>query len=254
MPLNAEQRPSARVSHLCTTPVFTFSLLSSCVDDIGDCTSEPEAVGCTYQQWQQFLPNTQVCLHLMGSAASTTGAPTRVLVIGAEGAGKTLLLRQLANRAKRGKQEVIDMATVPSVGTELMQIMAAKCNFLCREMGGSMIPVWPRYYQESHAVIFVIDGSSEAHLASATIELLTALKAPTLTGKPFAVVFNKCDVPVQIPQTTFETIMRIDDIIALQESVGRPTACFRCSASTADGVVEILDWLVAQSRGKARGS
>lgn len=186
----------------------------------------------------------------MGSAASKGNAsPTRVLVIGGEGAGKTLLLRQLANHAKRGKPEAIETTgTVPSIGTELMQMSMGRRTFVCREMGGSMIPVWPRFFAECSMVLFVVDSSSEAQLASATVELLTALHAPTLSGKPFALLFNKCDAAVQIPQSTLEEVMRVDDIVASQESLNRPTVCIRCSATTADGIVDICAWLVAQAR------
>lgn len=189
----------------------------------------------------------------MGSAASKGNtSPTRVLVIGGEGAGKTLLLRQLANHAKRGKPEAIPSGTVPSIGTELMQISMGRRTFVLREMGGSMIPVWPRFFAECSMVLFVVDSSSEAQLASATVELLTALHAPALSGKPFALLFNKCDAAVQIPQSTLEEVMRVDDIVASQESLNRPTVCIRCSATTADGIVDVCDWLLAQARACAK--
>jgi GTPase SAR1 family protein len=177
-------------------------------------------------------------------------SPTKVLVIGSEGVGKTLLLRQLANCASKGKPGDIESATIPSVGTELHQIRVAKCNLLCREMGGSMIPVWPRYFDECHAVVFAVDNSSEEQLASATIELLTALQSPALDRKPLALVLNKCDAPMQIPPIMLESVMRIDDVI-LSERAERDFICIRCSAMTAQGVPDLLHWLAKQAQALA---
>ncbi|KAJ1632894.1 P-loop containing nucleoside triphosphate hydrolase protein [Pavlovales sp. CCMP2436] len=182
----------------------------------------------------------------MGPCASKKGpesAPTRVLVIGSEAAGKTLLLRQLANLAKRGKPADIETATIQSIGTELRQIIVGKTNVVFREMGGSMNPVWPRFFDECAMVIFVIDCSSEAQLASATIELLTALQSPALEAKPFAIALNKCDLPGQLPAQTIERVLRVDDIVA-SESAHRPVVLLRCSAKTAAGLADLEKWVV----------
>jgi len=168
------------------------------------------------------------------------------LVIGVEGAGKTLLVRQLANIAKGGKADEVSRDTIPSIGTELMQIMADKRSLVLREMGGSMIPVWPRYFAECDAVIFVIDAAAATALGASSVELFTALGAEDLRTKPVLVAINKVDLPEQVAVDTLHTVLRIDELLAT-ETASREFACVRCSATSAEGVQHILAWLLARA-------
>jgi ADP-ribosylation factor related protein 1 len=179
----------------------------------------------------------------MGAAASnkrSTAPPLRVLAIGAEGAGKTLLVRQLANCLKKGEPSAIAIATVPSVGTELRKLVLGTSDVMFREMGGSMAPIWARYFDESHVLVFVIDVACEEQLASATVALMESLQSASLDGKPCAIVLNKCDLPAQVSPATLARVVRIDDIVATET---RDVACFRCSATTAEGLSDLIEWL-----------
>lgn len=222
-----------------TTAAFTFKLFkSSCAPPA------TTRLGIVQRLLRYRYRSTHALISRMGAAASSKrsiASPLRVLAIGAEGAGKTLLLRQLANCLKKGEPSAIAMATVRSVGTELRHLVLGKCDVTIREMGGSMAPIWARYYDESHVVVFVIDVAGEEQLASATVALMEAFQSGSLDGKPFAIVLNKCDQPAQIPPETLARIVRIDDIIATAET--RDVACFRCSAATAEGLSDLIEWL-----------
>lgn len=209
-----------------TTAAFTFKLFkSSCAP----ATGTPRLAGIK-----------RLTMGAAASSKSRSTNPLRVLTLGAEGAGKTLLLRQLANRLKQGEPGAIATATIPSVGTELRQLALGKCDVTFREMGGSMAPIWARYFDESHVVVFVINVTGEDLLATATVALMETLQSASLDGKPFAIVLNKCDQPAQIPPATLARIVRIDDLVA---TATRDVACFRCSAVTAEGLSDLIDWL-----------
>ena len=44
-----------------------------------------------------------------------------------------------------------------------------------REVGGQMLPLWPVYYRECPALVFVLDASNKAAVAQAAVELFEAL-------------------------------------------------------------------------------
>lgn len=50
----------------------------------------------------------------------------------------------------------------------------------CRELGGQMSPIWPDYYSECRAVIFVVDVGDNAALPPATVELYEAMQHPEI--------------------------------------------------------------------------
>ena len=60
-----------------------------------------------------------------------------------------------------------------------------------REVGSPMLPMWPSYYAECRAVVYVMDAAQPMGLAAATVELYELLAHPALTGKPILLVINK---------------------------------------------------------------
>lgn len=164
-------------------------------------------------------------------------------------------MRQLTHLAKGGQAGEVNTKTIPSIGTELYHISSARSSLVLREMGGSMIPVWPRYFSESELVLFVVDGAAHAQLAAATIELFELLQAHELKGRPMLIILNKCDLSEQIAWTTLQAVMRLEDILAA-DADARPIACIRASALTGAGVPAVLQWLAdhTQRSTASRGS
>ncbi len=64
-----------------------------------------------------------------------------------------------------------------------------------REVGAPMLPMWPSYYAECRAVVYVIDTSQPMAVSSALVELLDVVSHPLLGGKPILIVLNKWCVP-----------------------------------------------------------
>lgn len=60
---------------------------------------------------------------------------------------------------------------------------------LCREIGGQMSPMWPRYYSQCRSVCFVVDISQPVTMAEATIEFYELLNHEDM--KVCAIAFNR---------------------------------------------------------------
>ena len=83
-----------------------------------------------------------------GGGRSGTGVPEpdgEILLLGCEGAGKTLLCRQLERLCSgSGTADECNTSTVPSIGTELLTLRRGKRAAAVREVGGAMRAVWAR--------------------------------------------------------------------------------------------------------------
>ncbi len=60
-----------------------------------------------------------------------------------------------------------------------------------REAGSPMISLWPSYFAECRAIVFLIDLSQFLGISAAAMELLDVLEHAGTADKPFLVVLNK---------------------------------------------------------------
>lgn len=184
------------------------------------------------------------------------------LVLGPEGAGKTLLIRKLEeccsnikkNKAKGSAerppetQDTVDLAsqashhTVPTVGANFAQLKLAK-GFTCklRESGGQMAPLWSSSFEDCKMVVYVIDSSNSVQVSASTILFLDVLSAPSLQEKPMLLFFNKTDSPLGLGLVQYKSVMRLDDIIA---QATQKVSVLSGSCWTGEGVGSVMEWLV----------
>lgn len=115
-----------------------------------------------------------------------------VVCIGLTGSGKTSLLTRLG-------QENANINNIkPTTGFDIRSIQFKDAILNIKELGGSedIRKYWPRYYQGTQAVVFVIDSaSSDSILESSRSELHSALQHPQLTTLPFLILANHMDRP-----------------------------------------------------------
>ncbi|XP_036198051.1 ADP-ribosylation factor-like protein 16 isoform X3 [Myotis myotis] len=88
-----------------------------------------------------------------GRAARAVGM---CLLLGAAGAGKSLLVKRLQKLSSQdGKGDLGDPpSTRPTVGTNLTDIVAPR-RITIRELGGCMGPIWPSYYGNCRSLLLV---------------------------------------------------------------------------------------------------
>jgi len=183
------------------------------------------------------------------------------LVLGPEGAGKTLLVRKIEEycRKKKGASDATVAAaspvesyagisskpnhyTLPTVGINFSKVKLAKgvsCSL--RESGGQMVPLWCNSYQDCKMVIYVIDSSNQAQVSASTILLLQVLSSEALQKKPVLLFFNKTDSPLGLGLVEYKSVMRLDDILL---HASQSIAVVSGSCWTGDGVGAIVEWLL----------
>lgn len=105
-----------------------------------------------------------------------------IICLGPSGAGKTLLLKKLKNR------NAIDETshTVPTTGSDLTVVKfvnktsGTSREYVIRELGGIMAPMWEKYFHGVNKIIYVVDTSNLCQIAAAGILLYTVLANPSL--------------------------------------------------------------------------
>ncbi|DBB10773.1 TPA: ADP-ribosylation factor-like protein 16 [Trebouxia sp. C0006] len=120
---------------------------------------------------------------LSKSRAASNGSrqeSSELLVLGLEGAGKSLLMRQIYNVANSVQKAI--PRTQPTVGVELYKLnLRSKYSrqvTRAREIGGCMRPVWPQYFACANLFLYVISINATGLLATAVIELHNLLIHP----------------------------------------------------------------------------
>ncbi|ESO94628.1 hypothetical protein LOTGIDRAFT_227376 [Lottia gigantea] len=168
-----------------------------------------------------------------------------VLLVGPTSSGKTLMLKRLQchNFTVKGGIENLDNvpSTIPTVGTNMVNVVTGRrtAEITVRELGGTMAPIWQKYYKDSYAIIFMIDISNRFQLSAACIQLLMLMSSPD-TNIPIAIVFNKTDSLSIMSRSEIESVLRLDEIL---ETATQKMTVFHVSAKTGKGLDGIVKWI-----------
>eukprot|EP01063_Lacrimia_lanifica_P038251 TRINITY_DN8083_c0_g3_i2.p1 TRINITY_DN8083_c0_g3~~TRINITY_DN8083_c0_g3_i2.p1 ORF type:complete len:187 (+),score=56.24 TRINITY_DN8083_c0_g3_i2:42-602(+) len=158
----------------------------------------------------------------------------RILMVGLDAAGKTTILFKL----KLDEH----VTTVPTIGFNVETVEYKNIKFSVWDVGGQdrLRKLGKRYYEDSNAIIFVVDSNDSERFHIAAEELNVLLSDSTLADKPLLVFCNKQDLPKAAPPGEIERALK------LREQVGRRNWFVQgCSAVEGNGLYEGLDWLAA---------
>lgn len=157
-----------------------------------------------------------------------------ILVLGAQGSGKTLFIRNVQNYLENignlpcrfcndrivvneivGSHHIASESTIPTVGVELTEIELDKEPFSMREIGAVLCSKWDTYLMDKHCVslIFIIDISDSGMLGTSLVLLHELLvKQSVTTQKPILIVLNKTDMCNSIAKETNKNYLQLQDL------------------------------------------
>ncbi|KAF9001806.1 P-loop containing nucleoside triphosphate hydrolase protein [Hymenopellis radicata] len=119
-----------------------------------------------------------------------------VIIIGLDGAGKTTLLERIKTLYNDTPGLSPDKIA-PTVGQNTGKISLPSTILQFYDLGGQrgIRNIWPRYYDDCHAVAYVIDADDRERLSEGWEVFDTVLSAPQILGLPLLLLANKQDSP-----------------------------------------------------------
>ncbi|KAF5732339.1 ADP-ribosylation factor-related protein 1 [Tripterygium wilfordii] len=140
-----------------------------------------------------------------------------VLILGIDKAGKTTLLEKLKSTYLNSEGLPPDRI-VPTVGLNIGRVEASNNKLVFWDLGGQpgLRSIWEKYYEEAHAVIYVIDAACPSRFEDAKSALEKALRHEDLQGAPLLILANKQDLSDSV---SAEELARYLDLKKLDERV-----------------------------------
>ncbi len=154
-------------------------------------------------------------------------------MVGLDASGKTTILYKL----KLG--EVV--TTIPTIGFNVETVEYKNISFTVWDVGGKdkIRPLWRHYYQNTHALIFVIDSNDKDRVDDAREELHRMLSEDELQTASLLVFANKQDLPDAMSTQV------ITERLGLHSLRERNWFIQACCATTGDGLYDGLEWVAA---------
>lgn len=165
----------------------------------------------------------------------------RVLILGVDKAGKTTLLEKLKSTYLKGEGLPPDRV-VPTVGLNIGRIEDANAKLVFWDLGGQvgLRTIWEKYYEEAHAILYVIDAAAASKFDDSKFALEKVIRHEHLKGAPLLIVANKQDLPGAINDEELAKFLH------LKELDERPYTFQAVSAYDGRGIRSGINWLVEQ--------
>ena len=156
--------------------------------------------------------------------------PTRILLLGLDAAGKTSVLYKL----KLGEL----VTTIPTIGFNVEEVKYKNLSMTMWDVGGQdkIRRLWSHYYENSDAIVYVIDSNDRDRLSEARDELHKMLDEDQLRNASLLVLCNKQDLPSAMSPSA------VSEGLGLR-ALRRDWYLQACSAVSGDGIFEGLEWL-----------
>ncbi|KIM67342.1 hypothetical protein SCLCIDRAFT_14140 [Scleroderma citrinum Foug A] len=125
-----------------------------------------------------------------------------VIIIGLDGAGKTTLLEKI--KTLYSDTPGLEPSKIgPTVGQNMGKICLPSTILNFFDLGGQrgMRSIWYRYYDDCHAVVFVIDAQDRERLGEGWEVFDSVLSSPQILNVPLLLLANKQDSPESLSAT-----------------------------------------------------
>lgn len=171
-------------------------------------------------------------LSLLRKFQRETEREVRILLLGLDNAGKTTILKALAN------EDVTHI--MPTQGFNIKSVNSSGLKLNVWDIGGQkkIRPYWKNYFENTDVLIYVIDSADKRRFDETGEELLELLEEEKLNKVPLLIYANKQDL--------FKSAKPAQIAIDLQLSSqirDRTWQIQACSAITLEGIKEGMEWI-----------
>ncbi|XP_051142540.1 uncharacterized protein LOC127259327 isoform X1 [Andrographis paniculata] len=162
-----------------------------------------------------------------------------VLILGIDKAGKTTFLEKLKSQYLNLEGLPPDRI-VPTVGLNIGRVEMANTKLVFWDLGGQpgLRSIWEKYYEEAHAVIFVVDAACPSRFEESKSALEKVLQHEDLQGAPLLILANKQDLQDAL---STDELSRYLDLKKLDE---RLYTYQTISGYDGLGIKESINWLL----------
>ncbi|XP_060067569.1 uncharacterized protein LOC132547784 [Ylistrum balloti] len=157
----------------------------------------------------------------------SSGAPSRILMLGLDAAGKTTVLYKIKLNE--------NVSTIPTIGFNVEEVSPCKgVSFTVWDVGGQdkIRPLWKVYFQNTEGLVYVVDSNDRERIDEAREELFSILNDDEMRGVPVVVLANKQDLPHAM------NTAEVADKMCLTKLTGRKWFVQGACAVNGDGLFE----------------
>ncbi|KIJ15004.1 hypothetical protein PAXINDRAFT_134294 [Paxillus involutus ATCC 200175] len=125
-----------------------------------------------------------------------------IIIIGLDGAGKTTLLEKI--KTLYSDAPGLEPSKIgPTVGQNMGKVSLPSTILNFFDLGGQrgIRSIWHRYYDDCHAVVYVIDAQDRERLGEGWEVFDTVLSSPQILDVPLLLLANKQDTPTSLSVT-----------------------------------------------------
>ncbi|KAJ1370048.1 ADP-ribosylation factor-like protein 2 [Parelaphostrongylus tenuis] len=155
----------------------------------------------------------------------------RVLILGLDNAGKTTVTKKFLGE---------DLTSIePTLGFNIMTVEFKGFTINFWDVGGqkSLRSYWRNYFEQTDALIWVVDSGDEERLLACRDELRSLLSEERLLGASLLVLANKQDLHSALRVAEIAKLLELDEIKSHHWRI------YGCSAITGENLLEAVEWM-----------
>merc|ERR1712216_40261 len=158
----------------------------------------------------------------------------RILMLGLDNSGKTSILKRLSD------EDITHI--MPTQGFNIKSLLHEGFKLNVWDIGGrkTIRPYWKNYFENTDALIYVVDSSDRRRLEEAAMELSELLEEDKLSGIPVLIFANKQDLISAVPA---EELVEELQLMGIKDGTWQIQAC---SAKNGTGLEEGMKWAVGK--------
>ena len=157
--------------------------------------------------------------------------PSRILLLGLDGAGKTTILYKVK------LNETI--MSIPTIGFNVETVTPCKgVTFTVWDIGGQekIRAFWKHYYQNNNGLFYVIDSTDRERVRESAEELHGIVQDDNLHGVPVVIIANKQDLPNALSCSELVQMLELNKLNATRNKWFIQGAC----ATRGEGLFEAM--------------